>query len=281
MFLLLMIFNNSNYAQGLELGFGVGGTMYWGDLTPSTPSENFGNIKGAGSIFIRNTISNKLCVRGNLLIGKLAGDDNLSSTQWMRERNLDFFTNLIELGLIAEFDFLSFSKGGQWEFLEIYFFGGVAAIKYNPKTIFQGNTYELQPLGTEGQGMVGFVDSYKLLSVAFPIGLGLKLKITDRLTLNPEFGVRLTMTDYLDDVGGRYVDDNLLRAGNGDLSADLANRTAEFLGLSEPVNLAGNRRGGDARDLYYIGMIHLTYRFNDFFGIMNRKNKYNVECPTF
>lgn len=276
-----MIIGCSVHAQGLEIGIGVGGTMYWGDLTPSATSENFGNIRGAGTVYLRNTISNKIAVRANLLVGRLAGDDNLSSTQWMRERNLSFFTNLIELGIVGEYDFLSFHRGGQWDFLELYAFAGITAINFNPKTNFQGNTYELQPLGTEGQGMVGFPNKYSLISAAIPLGLGLKLKITNRITLNPEFGVRLTMTDYIDDVGGRYVDDNLLRAGNGDLAADLANRTAEFLGQSEPVNLTGTRRGGDARDLYYIGTISIAYRFNDQGGIGKRRRNYDVECPTF
>ena len=214
-------------------------------------------------------------------MGKLAGDDNLSSTQWMRERNLSFFSNLIEIGIIGEYDFLSFHKGGQWDFLELYAYAGLTAIKFNPKTDFQGNTYELQPLGTEGQGMVGFPNKYSLINVAIPVGLGIKIKITDRITLNPEFGVRFTMTDYLDDVGGRYVDDNLLRAGNGDLAADLANRTAEFLGQSEPVNLTGNRRGGDARDLYYIGMVNISYRFDNSLTLGKRRKNYEVECPKF
>jgi hypothetical protein len=276
-----MIPSLSIHSQGLEFGVGLGGTMYWGDLTPSVPNENFGNIRGAGSIYIRNTITPKISLRANLLVGKLAGDDALSSTQWMKERNLSFFSNLIEGGIIAEYDVLSFPRGGQWEFFEIYAMAGISAITYNPKADYQGNTYTLQPLGTEGQGMVGFPEPYSKISVAFPAGIGFKLKLTDNLILNPEFGVRFTMTDYLDDVGGRYVDDNLLRAGNGDLAADLANRTAEFLGQTEPVNLTGNRRGGDAKDLYYIGMIHIAYRFNDKFNLLKGKSRYDIGCPTF
>ena len=54
-------------------------------------------------------------------------------------------------------------------------------------------------MGTEGQGIDGFGEKYKLTQFAIPMGAGVKIAVTERLNIGLEAGVRKTFTDYIDD----------------------------------------------------------------------------------
>ena len=61
------------------------------------------------------------------------------------------------------------------------------------------------------------------MQVGIPLGLGVRYKINQRWDVSLEAGLRVTFTNYLDDVGGPYADPN-------DLTPDaqaMANRTLE------------------------------------------------------
>jgi len=74
---------------------------------------------------------------------------------------------------------------------------------------------------------------YKLNQLAFPIGLGIKFNLKERLAISVEYGIRKTFTDYLDDVSGDYVDTDILTLENGPIAGE----------LSDPSLSGGNRAG--------------------------------------
>ncbi|NNF35471.1 MAG: hypothetical protein HKN68_15280 [Saprospiraceae bacterium] len=285
MMLMLLIASVDNLqGQQVEGGAGLGILLYWGDLTPKDPVEGLSNARGGGQFFLRSEISSKVDIRFNLMIGKLNGDDRKSSNPSMMQRNLRFHSWITELSILGEYTFLSFDLPEYQDGLSFYLTTGVSALYFNPKTDYQGNTYALQPLGTEGQGMEGFPDKYNRISMALPFGGGMKIRLTERLTLNPEIIGRVTFTDYLDDVSGSYVNYTELLNGNGEIAAALGNRQGEFLGQSEPVITAtGAVRGGpNSDDFYWVGMINFTYLLSEDGSIFSRgKKKYNSDCPTF
>jgi hypothetical protein len=54
-------------------------------------------------------------------------------------------------------------QGDMHHFITPFLFGGIAVFKFNPTTeAADGNTYELQPLGTEGQGTTEYPDMKKV-----------------------------------------------------------------------------------------------------------------------
>ena len=122
-----------------------------------------------------------------------------------------------------------------------------------------------------------------MVSFGLLLGGGLKIKLTDRISINPEFIGRMTFTDYIDDVSGYYVNYFELRDGNGDIAAALGNRQGEFLGQTEPVLLpTGSIRGGpNADDFYFVGMINFTYLLNESGTIFGNRKRHTAECPTF
>ena len=90
--------------------------------------------------------------------------------------------------------------------------------------------------------------------------------ITDTGTTNVgvDIGAKYLFTDYLDDVGGTYMNVRELQEGNGDLAAALGNRTGELEG-SDPVDLPTGTQRGDNKnnDFLFTAQITLSYNFLD------------------
>lgn len=263
--------------EDLSLGFSVGLSNYQGDLTP-TPLSNIrkSHISAAG--FLRIQHNDFFNTRLNIQYGKVeaADADGESSNAG---RNLSFSTTIWEAGLIEEINIIGFHSGTD-RFFSPYLFGGVAVFHYNPKTVYFGQVVELQPLGTEGQGIPGYAGEYSLFQVAIPIGGGLKLGLGGDATLSVELGGRKLFTDYLDDVSGPYVDSRILLIGNGPLASALGNRIGEYHN-SDPVNTPGAPRGNPKyQDWYFFSTISLAFAL-DGDGSLFGKNMRIMPCFRF
>lgn len=231
----------------VEGGIFAGLSNYGGDL-----SENYMELtetNPAIGILGRYYFKDWFSLRASLIYGTISGSDLNGSTIGRRQRNLSFRTPIVELGVIPEFNIYSFKlSGGQT--ITPYIMVGVSAFYYNPKTLYQGNWVELQPLGTEGQGLPGYDAKYSLISFAIPSGLGVKFAVSEKASVALEFNTRYTFTDYLDDVSTVYPDNDLLDKTNGSLSATLSDRTQEYTGV--PVERKENAmRGTENADVFY------------------------------
>ena len=273
--LLAVLAVSSLQAQFFEAGLMLGTSHYQGDLSSASFRAIFNELHPAGGLFMRYNWNNYLSTKLSGTYGNLTGDDaNLSGAQ--AERNLSFSSSLIEVGLTMEFNILGFQPYALQRVFSPYVFAGGAVYRYNPKAFYEGDWYELQPLGTEGQGLEAYPerDFYELTTFAVPFGVGAKYAITDKWTLGLEIGSRLLFTDYLDDVSRTYVDLNQLRAARGDIAAALSDRR------TDPDPTPGINRGNDtARDWYYIVGVTISYNFLDN-GLVGgrRKNKGKRGC---
>ncbi|MBR9920208.1 MAG: hypothetical protein GYB31_05155 [Bacteroidetes bacterium] len=240
-------------AQDMQLGFNGGITIYQGDLQPSNSIslDAIGTPGASAGVFARWNHNNVFNTRLGLQYGYISAADSESIDPGRINRNLSFQTNIFELGLIEEINLVGFNPNEGMIFTPYIYFG-VAAMYFNPKTEYQGELYELQPLGTEGQGLPGFDEKYSLLQVAIPFGAGLKFALSKSITLHGEVGSRKLFTDYLDDVSGFYVSDRELEAGNGILAAELAYRTDEINGIPNEYETGTQLRGGPEYDDWYI-----------------------------
>ncbi len=204
----------------------------------------------------RYNVHSRLSLRANLIYGKVSGDDSESKISQFQERNLSFSSDIWELGAGLEFNYFPFQLGHDRYKGTGYILVELALFRMNPKTIGDnGNEVDLQPLGTEGQGTsLSSRGRYSLTQLSIPIGVGAKLSLGQRASLNFEIGIRKTFTDYLDDIGADYYADPLvLEAENGPLAASLSNRS-----------LSGERFGtrGDSstKDWYVFTGMMLTFR---------------------
>ncbi len=280
-FIISILGLSSAKSQYLEYGLGIGGSVYWGDLNAPDFGSNLSNMNLAVQAMAKLNFSKYIAVKGNLLYGKLSGDDGNSFLEWQKQRNLDFKSTLIEFALLGEFHVFGYNFGEENP-LSPYVTAGVGAFYFNPTTQFEGTTYALQPLGTEGQGMPGFASKYNRLAIAIPFGAGVKFKVNDKVNFSLDILARKTFTDYIDDVSTNYVAYDELAAGNGVIAANLGNRVAEYLGQENPVIIeTGSQRGGaDVTDYYFTGMLTVTFKLNRNVQIFG-SHKHRTDCPKF
>lgn len=244
-----LLLSNLLLAQGtIEGGIFAGLSSYGGDLAER--DIEITETHPAIGVLARYEVNNWLMFRGNLVVGTISGSDMNSANVNRRKRNLSFRSPIIEFSVVPEFNMYDFElKGGRS--IIPYGFLGAGIFYYNPKALYEGEWVELQPLGTEGQGLPGYAPRYNLIDFSIPGGIGIKFKATQKATISLEWGVRYTFTDYLDDVSTVYPDKDLLLARNGELAVALSDRTEEYTGV--PVSRAANAGRGGAlyTDVYH------------------------------
>jgi hypothetical protein len=286
-------FNSRN--RYWAIGGALNAMNYVGELDPG-PSFLSPGIKFTRYNFgidVLRRISPRIFIRGTFSMGRIKGNDFDNSKYtytggdiFRKARNLDFFSQIYELKGDVIIDLIE-HRGKYMKRPDFvpFLFVGLAYFHHNPKTEMNGKTYNLHDYSTEGQGVVdGAPHKYRLNQIALPIGLGIRYKLSKQLDLSFEMGWRFTTTDYLDDVGGKYVDPSALASAKGMDAVMLANRTPEVVGdanfagyagtYAEVVNGSytgrtsflgygadGNQRGDKKgrRDAYIITGLHLVY----------------------
>ncbi len=224
-------------AQVSELGITGGVTYYIGDINPYKHYP--ARTKPMGGLLFRYNFGSRYAVRAQALYGTLEAFDSDSPDSLQQLRNLSFRANIFELALLGEINFFHYRAGGKdgksWT---PFVFAGLCYFRANPRAQLDNTWYDLQPLGTEGQGGTsedGGGNLYKVDQVGIPFGAGLKFALGKRVDLQLEWGLRRTFTDYLDDVSGTYADPeqlNPLAAELSDPSLDAAvtDRTGQARG---------------------------------------------------
>jgi hypothetical protein len=156
--------------------------------------------------------------------GSIEGDDATSASKYNKNRNLSFYSTIDEINL--NFRLRVFSARDK-ELVNPYLVAGIGYFWFNPKADYNGKSYELQPLGTEGQYISGgnHPEPYKLSSASLGLGIGIHFRIDDHFGVRLEAMPRLTFTDYLDDTSSDYPDSSTLAATpNGAIAVLLSSR---------------------------------------------------------
>lgn len=260
------------WGQKIEYGIGTYAAMYRGDLMQDYGSASsfsaysnylVSNLGYGGSLHLKNNIDNQKAIRFGLTYGHLSGADSRAMSgkngDPRRNRNLSFFTDILEFSAMYDYNFRPFGIDKYEYRFTPYVVGGVALFHFNPKTEYKGNVYELQPLNTEGQNLIKYPNknSYALTTLAIPLGAGLRFALTDHLRLDLEFNYRFTTTDYLDDVSGTYADNSTIKSNYGEISAALADRRVEK-GI-KPFDEGVARGSAKYKDGYIMMGLHFRY----------------------
>lgn len=239
----------TNFLGDLGGGSGIGRDFIWDlDIPATRPSLMLG---------YRYQFNSYLFGRANVQWGILRSDDNFTTETFRSQRNLKFRTGYFELDLMAEFYLIQNSRGNLYRLrgvrgrrglkMDIYVYGGLGFMYFNPKGEINGSWEKLQPLGTEGQGLPGQDDKYRRTTFTIPYGIGIGKSIDRYWGINAELTFRQTFSDYIDDVSGSYYGrQNLYNAKIAEgLSPSEAARVAT---LSDPsIGLGGNTADQDGQ----------------------------------
>jgi hypothetical protein len=257
-----------------EVVFAAGATNFLGELGGADQIGSdfyrdleFSQTRPATSLGLRYYVGPRAAIKTSFTYGILAGDDATTNEFFRQYRNLNFKTNIYELTSVFEYMFLSERPGARYKLkgvkgikgynIAFYGFVGAGVLKFNPQGELNGKWYDLQPLGTEGQGIIESRSKYDLIQFVIPGGLGIKYAVDRRWSVGIEYGVRKTFTDYIDDVSRSYVEPSLLIA-NGPLAVQLADKSSgEF-----PFNTSGGAQRGDPndKDSYMFALFTINYK---------------------
>ncbi|MFT4645460.1 MAG: hypothetical protein ACI8ZX_001876 [Planctomycetota bacterium] len=253
-------------AQKHEFGAMAGVANYFGDLNYNA---SFASVRPMGAVFYRINFDSRWAFKSSFSYAQLAFDDKLSKNAFNRQRNLHFRTNVMELAAMLELNFLEFNKLKQDRRFSPYFTLGVAVFYFDPQAQLNDQWYYLQSLGTEGQNDPSYsgIEKYSLISFAIPIGGGLKYSINKNWTIGLFGELRVTFTDYIDDVGGVYASPLSLPEGSKGLAYQLADRSGE---VGPPIGTPGNQRASSGKaDFYMYAGVSVSYTL------------FRLKCPKF
>jgi len=309
-------FYNQSYSQHLgfetgrikwEAGLNFGPTFFLGDLggnagygTHFIKDINLELTKMMKGAFISAYPNDWLGIRVAAQYTYVEGRDNIINTAgvnelWRKQRNLDFKSNIWEIyGAIELLPTMMFNKYEDYDPLfKPYGFIGVGIFHFDPKgsiTNTDGTKtwYKLHPLSTEGQGFPQYPEKkpYSLTQINIPMGLGIKTKISERVTLSPELLYRKTFTDYIDDVSTTYIDPNYFDANLSPENAAIARKIHDkTVGIVTPgVNRyePGTMRGQPKNmDAYFSFVLKLGIRLGDGLSQDDRRAKRQTRCPHY
>ena len=243
--------SNAQYQPNQEFGILGGAGYYIGDMN----STHFNNSRIAGGITYRKNFDRRFSFKSSALYTNVYADDKNSNDAIKENRNLHFKSDIIELSGQIEFNFLPYETGNSLYSWTPFIFTGVSIFNYNPKAeASDGQWYNLQELGTEGQGTTSFQDrkKYSLTQLSIPFGGGVKIGVSDNFNIIFEYGLRKTFTDYIDDVSTTY-------AG---IPSEFTNIAIELADQSiDGPQLPGIARGDETnKDWYSFSGITLSFR---------------------
>lgn len=258
LYIIALFAFNSATAQTWEVGAFAGSSGYMGDINPIRP-QKFTDF-AYGAQFKRN-FDGYWSAKLAFMNGKIQGNDANSTNPAQRDRNLSFYSKVSEISMQVEFNFFKYLPGDMYSFenkrFSPYLFTGIASLKFDPMTMFNGEEVLLRPAETENF-------TYKNRAISVPYGLGVKYNISGNFNIIGEIGYRTAFTDYLDDISGSYPDFSVVPIKTP-ISQALSDRS-----FFPKVGIPGTQRGDfRPKDTYMFAGITLSFTFVP------------IQCPTF
>ena len=249
---VIMMTTVSFSQRGIEIGSWLGVGYYFGDLNTEFDLSKPGL---AGGIIGRYNFNSRISLRLGGNFAQLRADDLDSDNDFERRRGINLTNNIFEIAGLVELNFFPYIHGSPENYVTPYMFLGGSTSFHNPKATYDGTTYILRDLGTEGQ-LPG--EEYATNVFAFLFGGGLKMDLSEDWSINFEMTFRRVFTDYLDDVSTIYPEADELIGLRGEAALIASNPSGE---LSFP-DIEGMQRGNvEDSDTFATFGISLVYYF--------------------
>ncbi len=274
--------------QRVEYTFGLGASNFLGDLggrdqvgSDFIQDYEWAATRYAASLGYRYQLANDWFVKGNLVYALVSGDDDLTEQPARARRELNFKSNIFELSAQVEYKFIKQKtghlyrlrgvRGKKWFRFEMYVFGGIGGIYYDPMGERNGSWFRLAPLNTEGQGLPGGPNDYSQFTVVIPYGIGIKRNLSGGArsrhfgswSISLELSVRKTFSDYIDDVSTYYyADGDKLPSAIGEAYGEEAMFFHDPSGYYSNGGYGEPQQRGDHtdKDSYLLGILSLEYK---------------------
>jgi opacity protein-like surface antigen len=184
-----------------EVGVKGGVFVYQGDLAPSD-AGSYKTLRPQFGVFVSRLLSSSFAARLNFDAGSLKGDDSKYSSPWWRQdRNFRFTSPLYELSAQLVWDVFARNYNRPVKSLSPYVFTGVGYTFISVHRDWSRmNTAVFTPESDVQAGLATDAAAANLKhgTVAFPVGVGLRYALTQKISLIGESSFRFIPTDYLD-----------------------------------------------------------------------------------
>ncbi|MBL6962510.1 MAG: outer membrane beta-barrel protein [Bacteroidetes bacterium] len=268
LFVILLVSPLISSSQYWEVGLFGGVSGYTGDLVQS--GIDFKELHPATGAIVRYNVNQWFTVKVNGFYGTISGNDANASTFDRKARNLSFNSSLLDIGVQSEINLIGYSSPHPRYNNSPYLLFGVSVFRFNPKAEYLGEWFNLQPLGTEGQGTTKYNDrdKYALTQLCIPLGFGWKYALSRYWNVGFEFGYRVTFTDYLDDVSKTFIESDILIATHGSVLINgvsvpiadvLSNRSGEVLNERIEYGPSDDRGDPTNNDAYFFTGFTISY----------------------
>ncbi len=175
-------------AQKYEIGGGLGGAVYSGDIIRKIDP---GQLGLQGTLFGKRNFDNVWTLRAALSTAILHADDEIKPLDLVyQSRDARFRGGLIEASAVMEFNFLDYLRNDSEFRFSPYAFFGLGYTFFTMKGRYSAERFTP-------------ADYYQLFSPVIPFGGGVKYRLNDKWTLAAELGIRATFTDYLDKIDSK------------------------------------------------------------------------------
>jgi outer membrane protein OmpA-like peptidoglycan-associated protein len=208
----------SNLHQRWEGGILVGVSQYQGDIKMNGTED----VNTAVGILLRRHLTDNFALRGNYITSSFSASDSKKAASSLH--GFKYSSQTQELSLVFEYDMfgkLRYRKNKFHPTFSTYIYGGIANIWLQNQSTTFSNINNENGLLTKFQA--DQIQNKKSSFHSIPIGLGIKMDLSEQVGFNIEAGKRVMFSDYLD-------------------------------GISK----SGNPNDNDA---YYVATAILTYRF--------------------
>jgi OmpA-OmpF porin, OOP family len=176
-----------------EVGGFLGLSQYQGDINDS---GSFDELNGGFGILARRHLSNNFALRGNLLFGKMSGKD--ANVTRNASRGFTFSSPMSEISIVGEYDILGHKRYSEGKFKKAfspYIFGGIGLLMGVSPTNNYNEVANVRQIALINQDKAQAASGSFL---AVPLGLGVKIDLSEKWGLNLEVGKRYTFNDNID-----------------------------------------------------------------------------------
>lgn len=269
---IILFYTAEGLTQNFDFGLSLGASNYSGDLTENVNSsvkQSHLCIGAHGRVEIDPVLSLNL----QFMHLEISGDDQYAKRPGNKNRNLNFNSKIQELSMLAQIQLIRLFSDHAHR-LNPYVQFGCSVFHFNPTTMYRSTKVELQPLGTEGQGMKDYTSKYSLYNFSLNIGFGMRYYISSNYSVGLDFLARQTNTDYLDDASTNYVSYDVLQSNNGPMAAELGNKIQAASGAK--------RASPEDKDWFQSMSIIVSYHFGKKYHYRNPSlPKHQILCPFF
>jgi outer membrane protein OmpA-like peptidoglycan-associated protein len=258
---------------------GSGAMTYYGDLSHTIRSAKIN--APAYQLSIGRTISPSLALTLQGSYGHISANDrardwngNLQTANMNFTRGLNFQTTIRNASLLLSYRLNNGQVLSKHAAVAPYFYAGIGLTDftvYGDLYAASGQRYYYwndntirnlpqQPANEASAQVIGQDRNFetKLSGIAteqtyptqvftIPAGVGLQLRISDRLSANLQAGANFTNTGYLDDVNGLYRSEYT---------------SPEQAYAANPTGILRDKRGNEENDLYFAAFLSVGYHFN-------------------